>query len=242
MNAAERTLIAGLFDRLKGAQTGYRDPEADAFINQQIAAQPHAPYAMAQTLIVQTQAIETAQARIAELEEQVARAPQPQQYSSEAASPWGPRAGAAMGAPAGFGAGQPMAAPAGASFGQQQPYGQQPYAPQQAAPSAGGGFLSGALQTAAGVAGGALLFSGIQSMFGGGSHAAATPAAPAAETAATESAATPDASPAADPAPDVASPDPGAGGWFSGLFGGDAQSADASEADADDGGNSDGWA
>ena len=43
------------------------------------------------------------------------------------------------------------------------------YAPpsaQQAAPSRGGGFLQGALSTAAGVAGGALLFQGIQNLIG----------------------------------------------------------------------------
>ena len=42
--------------------------------------------------------------------------------------------------------------------------------PQQAAPAAGGGFLKGALATAAGVAGGALLFQGISSMMQGSSN------------------------------------------------------------------------
>jgi hypothetical protein len=46
--------------------------------------------------------------------------------------------------------------------------------------SAGGGFLQGALQTAAGVAGGALLFQGIKSLFGGeeGGAAGASGASP----------------------------------------------------------------
>jgi len=57
---------------------------------------------------------------------------------------------------------------------------QQPQAP------AGGGFLRGALTTAAGVAGGALLFDAVKGMMGGSSAANATPVDKAAETAKTD--------------------------------------------------------
>lgn len=97
--------------------------------------------------------------------------------------------------------GQPMGLPAG--YGQQPGYGQQGYAQQggypqqgypqqggygqqggpwaqQAAPQpqrSGGGFLQGALATAAGVAGGALLYDGIKNMMTGGGGAVAHAAA-----------------------------------------------------------------
>jgi hypothetical protein len=205
MTPAERNLIDGLFDRLRGAETAYRDPEAESYIQEQVARQPHAPYAMAQTLVVQNQALEATKARIDELERQLAdtRGGSFSQPTRESASPWGPRASEAMGAPASFGGRQ--------GYERAPDYGTPPsqgYEPQQASRfGGGGGFLSGALQTAAGVAGGALLFSGIQSMLGGGAHAA---------EGAGEAAKLADA-PAAD---DAASPANEEGGWFSGLLGG----------------------
>lgn len=190
MNATERNLIAGLFDRLRQSQGAYRDPEAERFIDDEVARQPHAPYAMAQTLIVQTQALEAAQARIADLERQLregAAAVDP-----DAPSPWGTRAREAMGAPRlsqrpPYGSGEPYGVPAS------QPYG--------APPSRGGGFLSGALQTAAGVAGGALLFQGLSSLFGGDDAKAGD---------ASEAARLSDAPPPTEVS--------GEGGWFDGLL------------------------
>ncbi|MFC7051893.1 DUF2076 domain-containing protein [Hansschlegelia quercus] len=223
MTPAERNLIAGLFDRLRSAEGAYRDPEAESFIQEQVSRQPHAPYAMAQTLIVQNQALEAAKARIDELERQVsdARGGSFSRPASETASPWGPRASEAMGAPAGFG-GRP-------GYERAPDYGTPPsqtYEPQQTSRfGGGGGFLSGALQTAAGVAGGALLFSGIQSMFGGGTHAAEN-AGEAAKLADTP-----------DSADDAASPASEEGGWFSGLLGGVDEKPDATPVSDDDGGN-----
>jgi uncharacterized protein len=46
------------------------------FIRERIARQPGAPYYMAQTVVVQEQALEAAQVRIEELEAQISRAPQ----------------------------------------------------------------------------------------------------------------------------------------------------------------------
>ena len=201
MNAHERSLIAGLFERIRGAEAAYRDPEAETFIADQVRRQPHAPYAMAQTLIVQNQSLEAAKARIEELEQ---RLRDDEASARPQASPWGPRAGDAMGAPSSFGGGdsgrrgyepqQPFGGPAGQGG---QAYEQ---------PSRGGGFLSGALQTAAGVAGGALLFQGLRSMFGGG-EAQAGEAAKLADT--------PSADQEAGAAANAAGQDEG---WFSGLL------------------------
>ncbi|MDF3171237.1 DUF2076 family protein [Pseudomonas sp. ER28] len=54
---------------------------------------------------------------------------------------------------------------AGGRFGQQPAAGQQPGFVQRGAPAQGGGFLSGALQTAAGVAGGMVLGNMLMDMF-----------------------------------------------------------------------------
>ncbi|MFD1333780.1 DUF2076 domain-containing protein, partial [Methylopila musalis] len=106
MNAEERRLISDLFARLRGTDVGYRDPDAEAFIRSEVSSIPHAPYAMTQTLVVQNQALEQAQARIAELERQVeqqGRGGFGGGYEQPGANPWGPRATEAMGAAQGAG-------------------------------------------------------------------------------------------------------------------------------------------
>jgi hypothetical protein len=164
MSPEERQLIAGLFERTKGAASTPRDQEAEAFINEQIKAQRAAPYLLAQTVIVQDQALQGANARIEELEARVGELE---------SKPAGGFLGGLFGGPRPAPQGQtpPQARPTG-------PWGQQPgmnpvaggYAPQgwgqqQPPASEGGGFLRGALGTAAGVAGGVLLADGIRSLF-----------------------------------------------------------------------------
>jgi hypothetical protein len=128
-------------------QSGPRDAEAEAYLRSLLAQNPAAAYYMAQTIIVQEQALNAAQRRIEELETQGApsrsgggllgslfgggssrvpntgsqRRPQPQEYQQ----PWGSSSGG-MGRGMGMGMG-------------------------------GGGFLAGAAQTAMGVAGGVVL-------------------------------------------------------------------------------------
>jgi hypothetical protein len=150
MQSQERDLIEGLFGRLKEYESQPRDPEADRLIASLIAAQPGAPYLLTQTVLVQEQALKSAQARIAELEAKAAAAPPPSFLgSAPRIGPWGAAPGAA-----------PASAPPSTPF--QQAAIQQP---QQG--FGGGGFLRSALTTAAGVAGGALLFEGIRNMMGG---------------------------------------------------------------------------
>ena len=59
MDQNERGIIDDLFDRLRRAegQSGPRDPEAEALIAQHVAAQPPAPYYMAQAIVVQQEAL-----------------------------------------------------------------------------------------------------------------------------------------------------------------------------------------
>jgi hypothetical protein len=196
MTPEERQLITGLFDRLKGAANAPRDPEAEALIIDAVRQQPYAAYVFAQTVIVQEEALKGAAARIQDLEVKLeAEAAKAREVAAAGSSsflggfgkslfgseparpaapsavpPTGPRTGS--GVPAWGGQpqqpGQPMQAPGGPWGGAMgaQPGMQQP---QQGGMfgGGGGGFLKGAMATAAGVAGGALLYQGISSMFSG---------------------------------------------------------------------------
>jgi hypothetical protein len=70
MDRNERQIIDDLFDRLGDAErrAGPRDSEAERLIRDHLAAQPAAPYYMAQALVVQQEALARAQARLEQLE------------------------------------------------------------------------------------------------------------------------------------------------------------------------------
>ena len=172
MTPEEHNLISGLFDRLSQASSQGKDAEADQLIRSKVAEIPAAPYMLVQSLLVMQQAVTNAQSRIGALEKQLAE--------KDAAPSTQPAGGSFLAGVASlFGGGQshgqpqratqqppppPPAPMQPAQPAQQQPYGYPPQVPQPAA--RGGGFLQGALTTAAGVAGGALLFQGIEGLLG----------------------------------------------------------------------------
>ena len=187
MTPQERDLITTLLQRLKDTtRSGQpKDPEADALIRQSMRDTPDAPYYLVQTVLIQDLSLHQAQNRIAELEQQIAESSQKSSgsflgglFGSREPSP--PPA-AQSGGP--WSRGPQVAPPPG---GGQPGYAQQGYPPQQGYPqqgggmmggsmggmmgggAAGGGFLRSAAATAAGIAGGALLFQGISSLFGHG--------------------------------------------------------------------------
>jgi uncharacterized protein len=174
MTPEEHNLISGLFDRLgQAAGSQAKDPEADQLIRSKVAEIPVAPYLLVQSTLVMQQALSNAQNRISTLEKQLTEA-----SSGAGAQPAG-GGGFLAGVANLFGGGQPHPQPPQATppplppqapmqaspQPPSQPYGYPPSAPQPAA-GRGGGFLQGALSTAAGVAGGALLFQGIESLIG----------------------------------------------------------------------------
>lgn len=179
MDRNDQQAIEGLFSKLANVerQVGARDPESERFIQSRISQQPGAPYFMAQTIVVQEQALEAAQRRIEQLEGQAAQSASQPQRGGLFAGIFGSNAPPQRQAPV-------NAAPAATPAGRPSPWGGQARA---AAPAqgGGGGFLAGAAQTAMGVAGGVLLGNAIMGMFGGNeAQAAETPAAePAAEEA-----------------------------------------------------------
>ncbi|HEY4846265.1 MAG TPA: DUF2076 domain-containing protein [Methylocella sp.] len=181
MSPEERQLLTGLFDRIRSAATTPRDQEAEALIQDATKAQPYAPYYLAQTVLVQDQALRAANDRLQELEgkvkdleSQAASGPRPGGFLSGLGSLFG-GSGPSSAPRAGMGMPPPGSAPrAGMGMppqgGWQQP--PQGYAPPGAAPGPwgggqGGGFLTGALGTAAGVAGGVLLADSIRGLFTG---------------------------------------------------------------------------
>jgi hypothetical protein len=187
MDTQDRRAIEELFAKLDAVErrTGPRDAEAEAFIRARVAAQPGAPYYMAQTIIVQEEALEQAKRRIDELE----RAAQHE-------------GGLLSGL---FGGGRNRAADQRPARRQVAP---QPWSNQ------GGGFLSGAAQTAVGVAGGLVLGNLLMgTMFG----SAASANQPADTNADNNNAGADDAD--ADQEFDTASADSD-GGDFGGDFGG----------------------
>ena len=144
MTPQETALFKTLLARLETTGSQPKDPDAETLIRQATAAQPDAAYYLAQTLLIHDLSLHSAQNRIAELEKSLAEA-------QAAPSP-----------PTSFLGGlldtDRLATPAA------QPGNPAPLAPN--AGMGGGGFLRAAAVTAAGVAGCALLFEGIQSMFG----------------------------------------------------------------------------
>ena len=188
MTPEERQMLADLFDRIRSTSSGPRDPQAEAFINDAVRAVPPAPYVLAQTVLVQQHALENLQQRVVELEAQAkaAAAPPPAQtsflgslFGGGSAAPPPPRPASSYDASAYQRGGGAPPPPPQQAYAPQQPYAPaQQYAPPQAgpwgAPAApqSGGFLSNALHTAAGVAGGMVLANAVGSLFGGRSSGA----------------------------------------------------------------------
>jgi hypothetical protein len=188
MTPQEKDLITTLLTRLKNTAGQAKDPEAEALIRQAMAEQPDMPYYLVQTVLIQDLSLQNAQNLIAELERQLAktqeqaarpaatsflgglfgggRQPASPSGSVPPAGPWSRAPQVAAAPPA---QPQPMAPPYGQPGNAQPGYGQ-PMGGMMGG-MGGGGFLRSAAATAAGIAGGALLFQGIESLFG--QHASA---------------------------------------------------------------------
>jgi hypothetical protein len=177
VNSQEREIISGIFQRLEQAANQPRDPETERFIADKIRSQPYAPYAMAQLIYVQEEAIKSLNQQVEELRAEVERAqsqpqsggllssifgggsrPQPEPQRPAAGSPWGGQPQPGPGYGQGYGPGGPQSGPGG---------GQQP-GMMGGGGAGGGGFLGGALTTAAGVAGGMVVGSALMNAFKGG--------------------------------------------------------------------------
>ncbi len=168
MDQRDRDAIDDLFDKIARveAQSGPRDGEAEAYIRSLVAAQPSAPYFMAQTIVVQEQALTEAQRRIDELENRGGRQPSGGGFLESIFGGGRPSTSRApvsrTGSRQGYDEGGPWASRGGMMGGG---YGR--------GGMGGGGFLAGAAQTAMGVAGGVVLGNMIADMLSPDEAAAA---------------------------------------------------------------------
>jgi uncharacterized protein len=178
MTPEERDLITTLLDRLKSIAGQPKDPEADHLIRRAMGQLPDAPYYLMQTVLIQDITLQQAEARIAELEEQLAAAEAQQTAPTSFLGGLfgrGRRAESSGAMPStasrDYEPEEPQISQAALQYSRSG-YGQarRGDSPGAASPgaSAGGGFLRSAAITAAGLAGGALLAQGISSMFGRG--------------------------------------------------------------------------
>lgn len=191
MTPQEEQLLNSLIDRVNQTTLQEKDPDAEALLNQKLASNPDALYMLAQTVLVQNIALEQAKAQLRELQQKVEQleqarpqpahttsflgrllgerdrpAPPPQQQAAPLAQPApGPQQQAPSPT---YQQVPPQYAPPAQPYPQ---YGQPQYAQTQYVPAGGQpSFLQGAMQTAAGVAAGALAFEGVESILHGFGH------------------------------------------------------------------------
>jgi uncharacterized protein len=173
MTPQEQEMIGGLIDRVQKTQLAEKDMDAEQMLRQGLGANPDSLYILTQTVLVQGYALEQAQAQLAQAKaqiEQMQQHPEPKHATSFLGSLLGRNETPA-----------PPPPPPPQAYSSQPPQ-YPPYAPVGGygagapqygpPPTGGGGFLQGAMQTAAGVAAGALAFEGIESLMHGFGHAA----------------------------------------------------------------------
>jgi len=169
----EEQLVGSLTERVNQTQLTEKDPEAEALLARELGQNPDALYILAQTVLVQNMALDQAKAQVAALQQQLQQAQQakPAHTTSFLGSLLGKRDPEPEPAPQVLPQYQSGYQPVNPQYTQAPPvyaqpgYGQPQYVP---VPSGQPSFLRGAMQTAAGVAAGALAFEGVESLLHGG--------------------------------------------------------------------------
>ena len=178
MTPQEQELLTSLTQKINQTQLQEKDPDAENLLGHELGANPDALYILAQTVLVQNIALDQAKAQVAQLQQQLQQARQQPAHTTSF-----------LGRLLGDRDPQPAPPPQQQQWGggpQQAPpyqpvpqYSQPQYAPPppqyqqpQYAPVGSGqpSFLRGAMQTAAGVAAGALAFEGVESILHGFGH------------------------------------------------------------------------
>jgi hypothetical protein len=180
----EEQLLNSLVERVNQTQLQEKDPDAEALLNRGLGENPDAHYILAQTVLVQNIALEQAKAQVVQLQQQAVQLQQQVQQAKQQpvhatsflgnllghrdpAPPPPPRQQA-----------QPAYLPPQQGYAppQQQGYVSPPPPPpgyvdpqyqQQYVPVGQPSFMRGAMQTAAGVAAGALAFEGVEAVLHG---------------------------------------------------------------------------
>src|SRR5216683_4421434 len=170
MTPQEQEMLGDLIERVQKTQLAEKDMDAEQMLQQGLGQNPDALYILAQTVLVQKYALEQAQAQLTQAKahiEQMQQHPEPKHATSFLGSLLGrneaPAPPPPPPPPQGYAPPQqayPQYVPVGGGYGAPMGGG------------GGGGFLQNAMQTAAGVAAGALAFEGIESLMHGFGHAA----------------------------------------------------------------------
>jgi hypothetical protein len=187
MTPQEQDMIGDLIDRVQKTQLAEKDPDAEQMLQQGLGRTPDALYILAQTVLVQKYALEQAQTQLAQAKEQIQQLqqhPEPKHATSFLGNLLGlnreqqePAPPPPQARPQSYAPPPPPPPPPYAPVG----YGPNPAGPYAGGPGYGappmgmpgsGGFLQNAMQTAAGVAAGALAFEGVESLMHGFGHAA----------------------------------------------------------------------
>ena len=195
MTPQEQEMIDGLISRIRSTQVQNKDTAAEQRLQQGLAGYPDSTYVLAQTVLVQQYGLQQAQAQLEDLKQQNAALQDQLQQVQQAHEQAKSSGGSFLSHIFGSGSSQPSS-PQNAPYQQinsgsypPQNYPGGGYAPPPPnyppagypAPSGGGmfggggGFLQGAMRTAAGVAAGEMAFRGIEDLFhgfggGGGSE------------------------------------------------------------------------
>ena len=163
MTPQEQQMIDGLIDRIRNTQVTDKDLDAERYLQQGLAGSPDALYILAQTVLVQQYGLNQAQQQIQQLQAALDEAHQHIQQSGGGGSFLSKIFGGSANAQ------QTQYQPVN-NPGYPPPYAPA-YAPAYTQPAypqmGGGGFLRGALQTAAGVALGEAAFESMESLFHG---------------------------------------------------------------------------
>jgi len=185
MTPQERQRVAELFERLARLENSQREREAEELIMEGLRYAPNSPYAMVQTILVQEEALERANARIQELEMQGDAEPAPSGggFLDNLRGAFGGNAGTPRRVSVPSAGGRPMGVPPG--FRSNAAAGNQP---QQQAIGRGGGFLGQAASIAAGVVVGSMVADALKGQFGSETTAAKQAQAAAEQEARTEQA------------------------------------------------------
>jgi hypothetical protein len=168
MTPQEQEMIGDLIDRVQKTQLTEKDMDAEQMLQQGLGRNPDSLYILAQTVLVQKYALEQSQTQLAQATaqiEQMQQHPEPKHATSFLGNLLGRNDAPAPPPPPPPQGWTPV--PTSPQYAPAGGY------PQYGAPmGGGGGFLQGAMQTAAGVAAGALAFEGIESLMHGFGHAA----------------------------------------------------------------------
>jgi hypothetical protein len=156
----EEQLLNSLAERVNQTQLQEKDPDAEALLTRELGSNPDAIYILAQTVLVQNVALEQAKAQMQAQASQLQQARQPARATSFLGNLLGHRDPAPPSQPTYI---PPPPPPPEYMQPQYQPAYQQP----QYAPMGQPSFMRGAMQTAAGVAAGALAFEGVESILHG---------------------------------------------------------------------------